>query len=617
MPELSRAARLLTAAVLVAAAAALGAAPAAAAEEDDYRTTEGQSKPVYKDTVLEEYRIPTKHGTIYGVVVRPVVPAGVKVPVILTYSPYNVLTRPVGAVPQASLGDEIESYFVPRGYARALFDLVGTRESSGCYDHGGVAERETGVAVVEHLATREWASGKVGMIGGSYDGTTQWGTAVESPPHLTTIVPQVAIGRWYDYAYGQGVRFYSGNGTPVLFDFGFGFLPPTGVAGGTAWAEALQDHLNPCERIKHNEKAFLPDPVYDEYWDERDYLQRIDKVKASVLLVGSWRDYNVHPVNSYEMWRALPADLPKKLIMGQNGHSGAQVKDNQDLYHAWFDHWLLGLDTGIMDLPVSDSVVNANERFQDASWPPPGTRDVGMPLRRGTARPGTLGFTQAEQARWSDDNPALDEADVLAGSAAGSGIVLTGAPVDADVRISGVPVLDAQVTTSAESTHLTPVLFDEDEAGRRTVITRGLLNSRNRSSLRESLPLQPGATWRARVEFQPVDHVLAEGHRLGVAVMSMNTSEALYPDTTRATNELVLGDASRLTVPVSANAAALGEVLTTARPRAVPPVERTGATGGGAGGQRLAATGYAAPVGAAGLVLVLVVAARAVRRAEG
>lgn len=540
------------------AATALMWTPGAAAEpQPDYRTTRGQSQPIYAKSAVEEYRVPTKHGTIYGVVVRPVVPPGTKVPVILTYSPYNVLTRPIGAAPQVSIGDDVEDFFVPRGYARALFDLVGTRESSGCYDHGGVRERETGAAVVEFLAAQPWSSGKVGMIGASYDGTTQWATAVEAPPHLTTIVPQVGIGRWYDYAYGQGVRFASGSLTPTLFDFGFGFAPPTGVTGGTAWVEALRDHSNPCERVAHNEHAFLPDPVYDGYWDERDYLARISRIRASVLVVGSWKDNNVHPVNSYEMWRALPQGLPKKLIMGPNGHSTRQVKDNQDLYHAWFDYWLLGLRTGIMDLPRSDSVVNNKERFQDSAWPPVGTRTLSLNLVRGVRR-GSLGLLGVERARWVDDNPVLSDGLALEGDGGDAALLFTGAPVAADVRISGVPVLDAQITTSAESTHLTPVLYDEGTGGTRTVITRGLLNSRNRTSLRSSTPLPPGSTWRAVVRFQPVDYVLASGHRLGLAMMSMNTIEALYSDTTQATNELTLGAASRLLVPVSANGAALG-----------------------------------------------------------
>ena len=44
--------------------------------------------------------------------------------------------------------------------------------------------------------------------------------------------------------------------------------------------------------------------------------------------------------------------------------------------------------------------------------------------------------------------------------------------------------------------------------------------------------------------------MLADGHRLGVAMMSMNAAEALYPDTTGATNELTLDRTAQLFVPV-------------------------------------------------------------------
>jgi X-Pro dipeptidyl-peptidase len=355
--------------------------------------------------------------------------------------------------------------------------------------------------------------------------------------------------------------------------------------------------------VVHNERAFLPDPVYDAYWDERDYLTRIAKVKASVLLVGSWQDTNVHPINSFEMWRALPAGVPKKLIMGPNGHSDAQVKDNQDLYHAWFDHWLLGLDTGIMRLPRSDSVVNHNERFQDSAWPPVGTRTVALSLGRGGSQRGTLGLVDNEVPRWTDNNPTLDESTALGSDAQDARILFTGAPVDKDVRISGVPVLEVSLTTSAESTHLTPVLYDQSSAGTRTVVTRGLLNSRNRSSLRESTPITPGSTWRAEVRFQPVDYVLPEGHRLGIAMMSMNAAEALYPDTTGATNELRLDRTARLLVPAARNAAALGDELRpVVRPRPVGAVQKpAGARSGGA----LAATGPAPGVAPLALLMLL------------
>ena len=147
----------------------------------------------------ETYIVPTRHGEVYVEVVRPVDGAGntVRAPAIFTLSPYSILGRN---------GDA--SRFVPRGYARVWADVVGTGNSGGCYDYGGKREKESGYDLVEWIARQPWSTGKVGMIGGSYNGTTANATAVMRPPHLTTIIPEAAISRWYHYAYSGGIRYF-------------------------------------------------------------------------------------------------------------------------------------------------------------------------------------------------------------------------------------------------------------------------------------------------------------------------------------------------------------------------------------------------------------------------
>lgn len=535
------------------------ATPAVASDRHErasHRGDRGLSKPVYDESVVEEYRVKTRYGTIYGVVERPEVSQGRKVPVILTYTPYSVFETPLSPLSTYNVSYDTE-FWVSRGYARAFFDLVGTNGSSGCYDYGGIRERKTGKAVVDFLGTRSWSTGKVGMLGVSYDGTTQWAAAVEAPKHLVTIVPQVGIGRWWDYAFSQGVRFASGSGTPYLFDYGFGFLPTTHPTDPTKSLEATRDHVRPCERFKHNERAFLPDPVYDSFWDERDYLRRIDNVRASVLIEGSWRDGNVHPINSIEMWDALPARLPSKLVMAQQGHGDANLQDSQQLRHAWFDHWLLGTETGVMKLPRVVSVVNGSQRFEESDWPPPGTHTLALRLDKGDARSGALVLEDPREPVWTDGNPFLDEQLVLSGFGGNAALLFGGSELRRDVRISGTVVLHAEVVTDIENTWLTPVLFEESPNGSRRAITTGLLNARNRFSLRESVPLVPGQRWAGDVEFQPVDWVVKEGHRIGLALMSMNEDEALYWSGLVATNELQLGGKSRLLLPVSEGAGQL------------------------------------------------------------
>ena len=128
--------RVVAVLVLILALAVPGAV--AAQEEgvpEGVETTKGISEPTYSNSVTEQYYVETDHGTIYGEVIRPLTDDGkdVNAPVILTYSPYNIIGSPINQA--ASIADDATAaYYVPRGYARAVFDVVGTRESSGCYD---------------------------------------------------------------------------------------------------------------------------------------------------------------------------------------------------------------------------------------------------------------------------------------------------------------------------------------------------------------------------------------------------------------------------------------------------------------------------------------------------
>src|SRR6476646_12057626 len=176
-----------------------------------------------------------------------------KPPIILTYSPYNTLSEnPGGSVAD----DGIASAYNPKGYARAVADVIGTRNSTGCWDYGGPREQESGVDLVNYLAKLPWSNGKVGMIGGSYDGTTANMVAARGADSwgLAAIVPQSAINHWYGYAYQDGVR-YAGNtdtptdegvDTPLAFDFGLARTPPTQPTSPAQVADLLTGRLNPC-----------------------------------------------------------------------------------------------------------------------------------------------------------------------------------------------------------------------------------------------------------------------------------------------------------------------------------------------------------------------------------
>ena len=90
-----------------------------------------------------------------------------------------------------------DNYFVPRGYAVVLLDMVGTGNSTGCPTTGGTPSNlsaEVGIDWLNgrgpgydkdgNLVSASWHNGKTGMIGKSYDGTLANGaaaTGVEGP----------------------------------------------------------------------------------------------------------------------------------------------------------------------------------------------------------------------------------------------------------------------------------------------------------------------------------------------------------------------------------------------------------------------------------------------------
>ena len=548
--------------VLLTLALAVPAASGAAPEREAAQPVAGATQPIYDAQPSQPMAVETPYGTIRGDVILPDVPEGTTVPVILTYTPYSVLYQTLDPRRESRADDAVADYFVRRGYARAVFDVVGTYGSSGCTDFGGDGERKTGAAVVEFLGTQPWSSGKVGMIGGSYDGTTAIAAAVEAPEHLATIVPQVAIDRWYDYMYNDGVRMTLEDNpggladppldSPADYDVLYGVVPPypsltsdpAGVAG------VLADHLNPCNRVENQQRGYETDPVYDEFWVERDYRALAHRVQASVLLEGAWLDDNVKHWATTRFFSALPEGEgapPKRMVIGQWSHSASQFSDAQKLRHAWFDYFLKGIDTGVLDLPPVETQGSDGVRRAEGSWPPAGTADVAFSFTQGAPGASQLG-AKGGSATWSDRNVALTEDTILADACGDACARFVAPPTTVDARIVGSPRLTLTATTDATSTHVTPVLLDVAPDGDATVITRGLSNSNQRDGLSTSKPLTPGQPWSATVELWDTDWTLAAGHHLELVLASTNATWGLS-DTTRATTTLDPAGSS-LTVPL-------------------------------------------------------------------
>jgi X-Pro dipeptidyl-peptidase len=529
-------------------------------------------------SVTVSYVVPTRDADIYLEVVEPT--SGGKVvpsPVILTYSPYSVLGRN---------GDA--SHWNPLGYARAYADVIGTGNSGGCYDYGGNREKRTGHDVVEWIARQKWTTGKVGMLGGSYDGTTQYATAITHPKGLVTIVPEAAISRWYDYAYAGGIRYTDsdeqfgnegpgaasdeGVDTPLGFEYGFAIPPPTD-ASDPHWQQRVASGTRPCDELTHTGAAYNLTPDYDGFWLDRDYVKDLPTVRIPVLVASNWGDWNVKQKNGWDAYHALTHAAVRKLYMGTRwaGHGTPPGAAYSATVDAWFARWLKGVHNGVERMPAVTSETSDDAGpMRYIAGPEP--RPAALTLHLG----GTTGAWTLSTARphgtatasYVDSGTNTEAFAATHPYAPGPYLAFTSPVLTRDVRLFGRPTLRLWSHVDGAWETVTPSLLDLDPAkyagsGAATMatdpsaavaFTRGWLDSRYRNGLDHEVPMTPGASTRMDVALFPTDYTVRKGHRLVLLVQSEDVDWAVAKPDPGRTSPTVTLDWSRgqstLTLPV-------------------------------------------------------------------
>ena len=494
------------------------------------------------DPVFETLRVPTVGGEeIHVEIARPAGDA--KAPVILTYSPYNT----IGETRRPNLAnDTLGKRFLPKGYARAVADVLGTRNSTGCWDYGGPLEQQSGVDLVNALAEQPWANGKVAMIGGSYDGTTanMVAAAGAEAKGLAAIVPQAAISRWYGYAYQDGVRYFmnsevptdEGFDTPLAFDLGLARTPPTQAAG----APALEDRVKPCDVDDHTGHGYDRTPDYDGFWLERDYRKDAARFRVPALVTHGWQDYNVKQSEGTDLFRALQerSKAPfNKLFVFQGAHGTPDHDQYATLVERFFARTLKGERNGIATEPPvwtegRSGTKTVALRTEDA-WPPRGTRTRSFAIEPGS---------------YTDSGAQTEETALRAPKAEQGWLYSESAPLKYDLRMTGAAVVDLTMTLNRTSGHLAPTLVDVAPGGSTTAISRGFLNLQYREGLERARAVEPGKAFRARVRLAPQDQTIPAGHRIGLVLASSNVVWAL-PDSPGA--GVTVLDGSALKVPAA------------------------------------------------------------------
>ena len=517
--------------------------------------------------------------------------SGLDVPVIYEQSPYyQTLGRGNESETKGEEdGDFVpevfplfyDNYFVPRGYAVVLQDMPGTRNSEGCMVLGGEAELLAAKATIDWLNGRgeafdgqgnpvkaDWSTGKTGMIGKSYDGSVANGAASLGVEGLETIVPIGAISRWYDYHLSKGAQYLNAYTTPGLFTFVIDQQPSDDEERGAEWVKNTFTENSTCTAKGTEIVARAGDPRadYDEFWDERDYLKDVEKVRASVFVVHGLNDWNVKPNNFVRWFQALGKQgVERKIWLAQAGHVDPfdfRRSKWVETLHRWFDRWLHGIRNDIEHEPMADIERKPGRWKRYRSWPDRRARAVALRLgRKKGKRPGVISLRRSKGRQSYQDDPQQGESNMVTQRhrSKPNRLIYLSRKLRRPVRISGRIRVDIRASVDRVDTNFTGLLVDYGKANRVNhegsgegiqttseeschgqstesddacyfttrktthvnaieIVSRGWLDARHHRSLREGEPLVPDQRYRFRWEIFGEDYVFGRGHRIGVVI---------------------------------------------------------------------------------------------------
>ncbi len=479
----------------------------------------------------------------------------------------------------------LNDYFLARGFAVVYAAGIGSVDSDGLAPTGDVDETTSTVAIIEWLTGKRhaftnrdadvaikawWTNGSVAMTGRSYLGTLATAAATTGVDGLKTIISEAAISSWYDYYRDNGLVVapdtFQGEDTDVLAAEVFSRSLKAGDAHQiqAKFDEKLAELTKDQDRDTGN---------YNRYWDERNYLKNVDKIKADIVMVHGLNDWNVKPRNVANLWDKLQkVPVTKKLILHQGQHiyiNNLQSLDFTDMMNLWLSHELYGLDNHAEAL-LPNVLVQDNTKAETwhgyDNWWQDSTQSLDFKVQYKELVPAdhtvdqrAAHFTdklpdklfkhyQQDLNAWqtnllseSKTNPLYDHR-----------LLFKSWQAPSDQLLVGRPHVQGSVAVNKNFGMLSFMLIDFGEAKRLTVspqmiaakaldlgfhwreddlkdfklapatpfkmITKGHLNLQNRHHPWHAEAIQPNEFYDFELDLQPLFHHLLKGHQVGLVI---------------------------------------------------------------------------------------------------
>jgi putative CocE/NonD family hydrolase len=526
---------------------------------------------------------------------------GPRFPVILQRTPYGITSAGGKANfdctqgwlpdPQAPLrGSILRGYrnIVARGYAAVYQDTRGRYGSEG-EDRVYADDAADGHDTLEWIAAQSWCNRMIGMSGSSAGATTTFAAASQRHPYLRAFFAQVGGSSIYDDVVYEGnsiemerLWLWVAKNIPGLSSshreaaVRKAGIDARAMAAAATDANARYDRLEAASRadppfVGSEDWLRLPLTGYPAFSTWQPFLNEIlshpapDAFRArhgfrrTIDIPGfhatTW--YDIFQTSVIAAFNDIQARAGNQLLwIGPNEHYFIYETNfwPRDPYFEWFDHWLKGSRTGIMDKPavyysprawVEDRAGYAADDWRHADrWPLPASRPQRLYLcgdgslsssgPGGPAReyvydprrpiPTLGGRNMLIAAGPRDQRPVQARSDY--------GLVYRGAPLSEEMTIAGEVRVTLHVSSDCPDTDFIAKLIEIEPDGRATMLMDGAVRAMYRDPYSaESQPLEAGRVYRLSFGLAHIHHTLRAGHRIGIDVTSSN-----FPRRARNTN---------------------------------------------------------------------------------
>ena len=518
---------------------------------------------------IEHVWIPMSDGTrLSARIWLPVDAEQHPVPAILEYIPYrkNDFT---------ALRDSIRHpYFAGHGYASIRVDMRGSGDSEGIlYDEYLPQEQDDAIEVQNWIAEQSWCSGAVGMIGKSWGGFNGLQVAARRPEPLKTIITLCST----DDRYADDVHYLGGSllasdmlwwaSTMLVYNG----RPQDPLVVGEEWRSNWLERL---EKTPPFVEEWVAHQRRDAFWKHGSVCENYADINIPVFAVGGWADGYTNAI--LRLLENLPG--PRKGLIGPWAHEypevavpGPNIGFLQECLR-WWDYWLKGIDTGIMEEPMLRSWMQESieprvayaERpgrwVAESSWPTPNVLPMDLWMSADQqlvsappAKPANVTVTSMQaHGLYAGVFCPFGQAGDLASDQRlenGLSVCFTSDPLEAPMEILGFPEVTVELSSDQPNAQLAVRLCDVAPDGVSTLVSWGMLNLTHRESHEHPTPLIPGERFTVVVRLNAIGHVLSAGHRWQVALAPTYWPHA-WPSPEPVTLQVMAGKLTRLTLPV-------------------------------------------------------------------